>query len=137
MTKIETDAHCESDYDSDECYITELSDFTQPKFGHIRTLITIAAYHLGDSVLRGSIGHPHADCTDEDYLSMPCDSETPFTISNVHMRHGSKCWGTVRFTDTPVAKRARLIYTQGGRFSVRSVDRGSAVEIVTWDLVER
>ena len=135
MTTIEVGGYGE--YSKDECYTIELSDFTQPKFGHIRTLITIAAYHLGDSVLRGSIGHPHADCTDEDYLSMPCDSETPFTISNVHMRPGSKCWGTVRFTDTLVGKRARMIYVKGGRFSVRSVDRGNLVEIVTWDLVER
>ena len=135
MTTIEVGGYGE--YSKDECYTIELSDFTQPNFSHIHALIITAACHLGDSVLRGSIGHPHADCTDEDYLSMPCDSETPFTISNVHMRPGSKCWGTVRFTDTPVGKRARLIYMQGGRFSVRSVDRGSAVEIVTWDLVER
>jgi hypothetical protein len=53
------------------------------------------------------------------------------------MRPESKCWGTVRFTDTLVGKRARLIYVKGGRFSVRSVDRGNLVEIVTWDLVEK
>jgi len=120
----------------DARYMVVLTDFTRSTFNHCRHLIVDAASNLQGMTFRGAIGHPAPGCSDDEYLAMPSGGWEAFTVSDVRVKGDSECWGVVQFADSPIGKAARTIYTKGGRFSVRSVEREGSVEIITWDLVE-
>lgn len=120
----------------DALYLVMLTDFTRFTFNHCRHLIIDAASNLQGMTFRGAIGHPGSECTDDEYLTMPIGGHEAFTVFDVIVKDNSECWGVVQFADSPIGKAACTIYAKGGRYSVRSVERESSVEIITWDLVE-
>ncbi len=121
---------------NDALYMLMVSDLSSHTFKNCADAVINSIRDIpGGHEFTGSIGHPPADCSDEEYLKTPGVADSPFVIGDVHMRNDTEVWGWLRFADSPIGKRARSIYAKGGRFSIRMAESHSGVEIIGWDLV--
>ena len=115
-----------------------LTDFSRDRFNYTEESLQEQIELLNGKTLHGRIGHPPADCSDEEFFSLSKGDATAFKISNVQLL-GMQCYGTVVFEDSVTGRTAKNMFKMGSRFSIRAADSNfgpfSVLEkIVTWDL---
>lgn len=115
-----------------------LTDFSKDRFNYTEESMQAQVGKLKDETLYGRIGHPPADCSDEEFFGLPGGDARAFKITNVQLL-GMQCYGTVVFEDSVTGRTAKNMFKMGSRFSIRAAasDFGpfSVLEkIVTWDL---
>lgn len=115
-----------------------LTDFSEDRFNYTEESVQAQVGELKGETLYGRIGHPPADCSDEEFFGLPGGDARAFKITNVQLL-GMQCYGTVIFEDSVTGQTAKNMFKMGSRFSIRAAasDFGpfSVLEkIVTWDL---
>jgi hypothetical protein len=115
-----------------------LTDFSRDRFNYTEESVQDQVGELKDETLYGRIGHPSADCSDEEFFSLPDGDARAFKITNVQLL-GMQCYGTVVFEDSVTGRTAKNMFKMGSKFSIRAAasDFGPfsvLKKIVTWDL---